>query len=42
MGWWPGKISQRRGGFFVVQFKGLDEAYQEIVHLEKIRPLDYW
>ena len=42
MGWWLGKIHQRRGGFFVVQFKGLDDAYKEIKPLEHIRPLGYW
>ena len=42
MGWWLGKIYQRRGGFFVVQFKGLDEAYKEIRPLEQIRPIGYW
>ncbi|XP_066914491.1 RNA-binding protein FXR1-like [Clytia hemisphaerica] len=41
MGWWLGKIFQRRGGFFVVQFKGLDEAYKEIRPLEQIRPIGY-
>lgn len=42
MGWWEGTIVQRRGGFFVVKFKGLDEAYNEIVPYERIRPMGYW
>ena len=42
MGWWLGKIHQRRGGFFVVQFKGLDDVYKEIKPLEHMRPLGYW
>ncbi|XP_065644572.1 RNA-binding protein FXR1 isoform X2 [Hydra vulgaris] len=39
MGWWEGKIVQRRGGFFVVKFKGLDETFNEIVPFERIRPM---
>lgn len=42
MGWWEGRIVQRRGGFFVVKFKGLDDAYNEIVPYERIRPMGYW
>ena len=42
MGWWEGKIVQRRGGFFVVKFKGLDETFNEIVPLERIRPIGQW
>ena len=42
MGWWPGKIVVRRGGFFVVTFDGLDDAFNEIVALDRIRPLGSW
>ncbi|XP_057301545.1 RNA-binding protein FXR1-like [Hydractinia symbiolongicarpus] len=42
MGWWEGKVVSRRGGFFVVRFNGLDDAFNEIVPLERIRPLGQW
>ena len=42
MGWWNGKVVYRRGGFFVVSFNGLDEAFNEIVPLERIRPPGQW
>lgn len=42
MGWWEGKVALKRGGFYVVKFKGLDDAFNEIVPLERIRPGGQW
>jgi len=39
MGWWTGKVVFRRGGFYVVKFNGLDEAFNEIVPIDRIRPV---
>jgi len=42
MGWWEGKVALKQGGFFVVKFKGLDDAFNEIVPMERIRPSNRW
>jgi len=42
MGWWEGKVALKRGGFYVVKFKGLDDAFNEIVPSERIRPAGKW
>jgi len=42
MGWWEGTVALKRGGFYVVKFKGLDDAFNEIVPLERVRPAGKW
>jgi len=42
MGWWEGAVSLKRGGFYVVKFEGLDDAFNEIVPLERVRPAGKW